>query len=115
MAVDKNKRETVQIQGTDRIAGTQVQSGDSVDVYPFQRRHMVAAGSVAGSIEDIASESEKDAYALEVLKRPENRSDIEPWSVQKTFEENDVAPVEPAEEPAAKQQSSSSSSAGKGK
>lgn len=114
MAQDTNKRETVQIQSADRIAGSPVQAGDKAEVYPFQRRHMVAAGSVAGSVEDIASESEKDALALEALKRPSERSDIDAFSVQKTFEENDVAPVEPAEEPAAKQEQRSGSS-GKGK
>lgn len=64
----------------------------NVEVYPFQRRHMVDAGYVNGNVEDIASEGEKDAGALEVLKKAEDRKDIDggAWSVDRVFNENDV-------------------------
>ena len=81
------RRESVTLKGPDRIAGSAVQAGDSVEVYPFQRRHMVAAGSVEGTMEDIASEAEKEANALEVLKKPEERDDIDVWSVERAHKE----------------------------
>jgi hypothetical protein len=85
--VEAFRRESVKLQRPDRVAGSALQAGDKVEVYPFQRRHMVEAGSVTGGIEDIASEGEKAAGALNVLKRGEERDDIDPWSVQRAHEE----------------------------
>ncbi len=79
--------ERVTLTGPERIAGSRVEAGDSVEVYPFQKRHMVQAGSVAGGVEDIASDGEKQAGALNALKRQEDRDDVEVWTVQKAHEE----------------------------
>ena len=61
-------REAVELQKPTRISGAPLEQGESVDVYPFERRHMVDAGLVAGGVEDIASEAEKGQGNLEVLK-----------------------------------------------
>lgn len=51
-----------------RISGAPVEAGDSLDVYPFEKRHLVAAGLAEGSLEDTASPAEKEQGNLEVLK-----------------------------------------------
>ena len=63
----------------------------NAQVYPFQKRHLVDAGYVNGTVEDIASDGEKAAGALEVLKKAENRNDIDggAWSTDRVFAEND--------------------------
>ena len=68
---------------------------DKADVYPFQKRHLVDAGYVSGSYEDIASEGEKKAGALNVLKKAEDRDDLDGgvWSVDRAYAENDEQPA----------------------
>lgn len=77
----------VKLERADKVGGSNLEAGDSVEVYPFQKRHMVESGSVGGSVEDIASPAEKEAGALNVLKKAEDRDDIDPWSVQRAYEE----------------------------
>ncbi len=62
------ERESVEFKHSTRISGGLVEAGDSRDVYPFERRHLVAANLVEGGIEDMASEAEKGQGNLEVLK-----------------------------------------------
>ncbi len=86
--------ETVKLNAPTKIGGVWHETGDSVEVYPFQRRHLIAYGGyVNGSVEDMASDGEKDAGALEVFKKADNRSDIDGgvWSVDRVFEENDTS------------------------
>jgi hypothetical protein len=66
-------REEVELKRPTLVNGEWVRAGDSREVYPFQRRHMVDAGHVEGDVEDIASEAEKAQGNLEVLKHPEDR------------------------------------------
>lgn len=61
----------------------------NANAYPFQRRHLIDGGYVNGGVEDIASEGEKAAGALEVLKKADKRNDIDPWSTDRVFAEND--------------------------
>ena len=77
----------VKLTRPDKVGGSSLGAGDSVEVYPFQKRHMVEAGSVNGGVEDIASPAEKEAGALNVLKKASERDDIDPWSVQRAYEE----------------------------
>ena len=77
----------VKLTRPDLVGGSSLEAGDSVEVYPFQKRHMVEAGSVNGTVEDIASPAEKEAGALNVLKPASQRDDIDPWSVRRAFEE----------------------------
>lgn len=87
-------KESVKLNAPTKIGGAWHEAGDSVEVYPFQRRHLVAYGGyVNGSVEDMASDGEKAAGALEVLKKADKRSDIDGgvWSVDRVFEENDTS------------------------
>lgn len=86
--------ETVKLNAPTKIGGVWHETGDTVEVYPFQRRHLIAYGGyVNGSVEDMASGGEKQAGALEVLKRADKRSDVDGgvWSVDRVFEENDAS------------------------
>lgn len=91
----KSNKETVKLNRPTKIGGAWVD--ESAEVYPFQRRHLVDAGYVNGGVEDIASDGEKQAGALEVLKKADKRSDVEPWSVDRVFAENDTASESPSE------------------
>ncbi len=62
------EKESVEFKQPTRISGAPVETGDSVEVYPFQRRHLIAANLVEGDLEDIASEAEKAQGNLEILK-----------------------------------------------
>lgn len=85
-------RESVKLNRPTKISGGWQETGDSVEVYPFQRRHLVDAGYVNGGLEDIASEGEKESGALEVLKPASKRNDIDGgvFSVDGAFAENDT-------------------------
>ena len=86
--MEEQKRESVEIKRPTLIGGGWVEQGDSVEVYPFQRRHMVASGEAEGKFpEDIASDGEKDAGALNVLKRANKRDDVDVWSVERAHKE----------------------------
>ncbi len=96
-------KESVKLNSPTKIGGAWHKAGDTVEVYPFQRRHLIAYGGyVNGSVEDMASDGEKEAGALEVLKRADRRSDIDGgvWSVDRVFEENDTS-SEPSSESSA--------------
>lgn len=84
--------ESVKLNRPTKIGGAWADG--SAEVYPFQRRHLVDAGYVNGGPGDIASDGEKAAGALEVLKSPSSRSDIDggAFSVDKVFAENDPVP-----------------------
>ena len=77
----------VKLTRPDLVGGSSLETEDTVEVYPFQKRHMVESGSVNGGVEDIASPAEKEAGALNVLKKASDRDDIDPWSVQRAYEE----------------------------
>lgn len=83
-----SNKEAVKLTGPTKIAGRWHEAGDSVDVYPFQRRHMIQGGYAEGGVDKVFSEGEKDAGAMEVLKRASDR-DVDVWSVDKVFAEND--------------------------
>ncbi len=85
MPVDKNARESVELSRPTLIGGSWV-DGD-VEVYAFQRRHLIDGGYANGSVEDIASEAEKEVGALNALKHPEDRDDVDVWSVERAHEE----------------------------
>lgn len=87
MATEENKRQSVKLERPTLIQGGWMEKGDSVEVYPFQKRHMVEAGFATGGVEDIASPGEKEVGALNVLKRADERDDIDVWSVQRAHEE----------------------------
>ncbi len=92
-----NHKETVTLNSPTKIGGAWHEAGDSVEVYPFQRRHLVAYGGyVSGGPEDMASDGEKDAGALEVFKKADKREDLDGgiWSVDRVFAENDTASSE---------------------
>ncbi len=85
---EAQKRESVEVRRPTLIGGGWVEEGDSVEVYPFQRRHMVDAGLAEGKFpDDVASDGEKDAGALDVLKRADKRDDIDVWSVERAHKE----------------------------
>ena len=84
---NESKRQSVKLERPTLIQGEWLENGDSVEVYPFQKRHMVEAGSVKGGLEDIASPGEKEVGALNVLKRADERDDIDVWSVERAHRE----------------------------
>lgn len=86
-----NNKESVKLNRPTKISGGWHDTDDSVEVYPFQRRHLIDSGYVHGTVEDIASDGEKDAGALEVFKKADKRDDIDGgvFSVDRVFEEND--------------------------
>lgn len=47
----ENKRETVQLIAPTRIAGTMHEAGNFVEVYPFEKRNLIAGGYVKGAAE----------------------------------------------------------------
>ncbi len=80
------EKESVEFKQPTRISGAPVEIGDSAEVYPFQRRHLVAANLVEGGVEDIASEAEKGQGNLEILtplseREGEYYSDHELWEM----------------------------------
>ena len=85
--------ESVKLNRATKIGGAWTDG--NVEVYPFQKRHLVDAGYVNGTPEDIASDGEKAAGALEVLKSADERTDIDggPWSTDRVFAENDAQPA----------------------
>ncbi len=82
-------KESVELKQPTRISGASVETGDSVDVYPFERRHMVAANLVEGGLEDIASEAEKGQGNLEILK-PLDEREGEYYSLEDLWERGDA-------------------------
>lgn len=84
---NENQRQSVKLERPTLVQGGWMEQGDSVEVYPFQKRHMVEAGFVKGGGEDIASPGEKEVGALDVLKRADERDDIDVWSAQRAHEE----------------------------
>ncbi len=86
--MEEQKRESVEVRRPTLIGGGWVEQGDSVEVYPFQKRHMVDAGLAEGKFpEDVASDGEKDAGALDILKRADKRDDVDVWSVERAHKE----------------------------
>jgi hypothetical protein len=84
----EHERETRTVKVPTLIQGKWLEKGDEVEIYPFQRRHFVEGGYVEGDVpEEVASEPEKEAGALNSLKRADERDDVEPWSPQKSHEE----------------------------
>lgn len=83
----ENKRVTVQLIAPTRIAGTMHEAGDFVEVYPFERRSLIAGGYVEGDTEDVATEGEKAAGALNVLKKAEERDDVDEWTIERAHKE----------------------------
>jgi hypothetical protein len=82
-------KESVTLKQPTRIGGAALEAGDSVDVYPFERRHMVAANLVEGGLEDIASEAEKGQGNLEILKKIEDREGRY-YSMEELWEKGDA-------------------------
>lgn len=84
--------ESVKLTGPTRISGGPVDAGDSVKVYPFQKRQMVFNGQAEGSIQDAFSPGEIESGAPNVLKRASERDDVDGgvWSVDRVYEENDI-------------------------
>lgn len=75
MARDKKKgdeltQESVTLKQGTRISGAPYEPGDSVEVYAFEKRHLVANNYAEGSLEDTASPAEIEQGNLE--KRTEN-------------------------------------------
>jgi len=83
----ENKRETVQLIAPTRIAGTMHEAGDFVEVYPFEKRDLIAGGYVKGDIENIASEGGKAAGSLNVLKKAKDRDDVDAWAIERAHKE----------------------------
>jgi hypothetical protein len=84
----EHERVSVTVKTPTLIRGQWFEKGDEVEVYPFQKRHLVHGGYVEGEYpEDVASDAEKEAGALNSLKRQDERDDVEPWTVEKAHEE----------------------------
>ncbi len=79
--------ESVKLKFGTLVQGEWHDEGDSVAVQDFQKRHLVAGGYVDGGLEDIASQGEKDQGALNVLKKADQRDDIDPWSIERAHRE----------------------------
>ncbi len=87
MAKKNAEMESVTLSGPTKITGVWHEAGDTVDVYPFQRRHMVDGGYAEGGAEDIFSPGEKEQGAENVLKKASERDDIEVLSFEEIHEE----------------------------
>lgn len=66
--LDEVDAQSAELRHSTRISGAPVDAGDSVDVYPFEKRHLVSAGLAEGGVEDMASPGEIEQGNLEVLK-----------------------------------------------
>jgi hypothetical protein len=119
MPSKENQRESVTFTRPTHVSGAFVEQGESYEVYPFQRRHMVEAGHVEGGYEQIASDGEQEAGALNVLKRADERDDIDVWTVEKAHREGygygDPSDAEQQEEQEQPASSGASSGARKGR
>jgi hypothetical protein len=83
----EHERETRVVKVPTLIQGTWYEKGDEVEIYPFQRRHLVEGGYVEGDVpEEVASDGEKDAGALNALKRSDERDDMDVFDIQKLHE-----------------------------
>lgn len=87
MAKKSAEMESVKLTGPTKITGGWYETGDTVEVYPFQKRHMVDGGYVEGQVTDIFSPGEKEQGAENVLKKASERDDIEVLTVEKIHEE----------------------------
>ncbi len=87
MAKKNTEMESVTLSGPTKITGGWYETGDTVEVYPFQKRHMVDGGYVEGQVADIFSDGEKEQDAENVLKKASERDDMEVLSFDKIHEE----------------------------
>lgn len=87
MAKKNAEMESVKLTGPTLIKGGWHETGDTVEVYPFQKRHMVDGGYAEGRVSDILSPGEKEQGAEHVLKKSSERDDIEVLSFDKIHEE----------------------------
>jgi hypothetical protein len=83
----ENQRVTVELIAPTRIAGVPHEAGDFVEVYPFEKRSLIASGYVKGDEEDMATEGEKAVGALNVLKKAEDRDDVDEWTIERAHKE----------------------------
>jgi hypothetical protein len=74
------------------IGGQWYDSEDNVDgLFPFQIRHLIGGGYVEGPVEDEFSPGEKAHGSPNVLKKPEDRDDMEvALTVDEMFDKYDV-------------------------
>ncbi len=87
MAKKSAEMESVKLTGPTLITGGWHETGSTVEVYPFQKRHMVDGGYAEGQVADIFSPGEKEQGAENVLKKASERDDIEVLTVEKIHEE----------------------------
>lgn len=103
------ERESVELSQPTVVAGNQQWRGDSVEVAPFQRRHLVWGGYAEGGFEEFASEAEKAQGNEDALLRPEDRGILLHGSDEHYAQSPDVTssgenPVEINDEGEAEQQ-----------
>ncbi len=88
---EEQKLESVNLKRSTLIGGEWHAAESSVDVYPYQKRHLVGGGYVEGPIADEFSPGEKAHGAPNVLKNSDDRDDMEVApSVDEMFNEYDV-------------------------
>ncbi len=88
---EEQKFESVTLKRGTLIGGDWYDAGDSVDVYPFQKRHLVGGNYVEGSVYEEFSPGEMAHGADNVLKKAEDRNDMDVApSVDEMFNQHDV-------------------------
>jgi hypothetical protein len=89
---EEQELESVTLKRATLIGGRWYDAEDSVDVFPFQKRHLIAYGNyVEGPVDDEFGPGEKAHGAPNVLKKPEDRDDMEvALTVDEMFEKYDV-------------------------
>ncbi len=88
---EEQKLESVNLKRSTLIGGEWHAAESSVDVYPYQKRHLVGGGYVEGPIADEFSPGEKAHGAPNVLKKAESRDDIDGhMTLDEAFDKYDV-------------------------
>ena len=69
---DRYGRESIELKQSTLVSGAHHEAGESVTVYPFERRHLVSNNYANGGLEDIASPAEIEQGNLEIFLRKED-------------------------------------------
>lgn len=69
------------------VQGAWKETGDEVEVAPFQKRHFVEHGYAEGKVpEDIVSPGEEEQGALNAFKKAAERDDVDAFTAQGSHE-----------------------------
>jgi hypothetical protein len=111
---EEQELESVTLKRATLIGGRWYDAEDSVDVFPFQKRHLIAYGNyVEGPVDDEFGPGELAHGAPNVLKKPEDRDDIDvALTVDEMFEKYDVGQGAEGEQAGSEEAGASSSGGG---